>query len=106
MNDPTVLEASRVFAQHLMLENSVSKEKIQKAFRMIICRKPTSKELEILFTFYSDQYEQLKQGKLDAIATVQVGEYPQKTIADKYSFAALMKTINAIYNLEECITKS
>ncbi len=106
MNDPTVLEASRVFAQHLMLENSVSKEKIQKAFRMIICRKPTTKELEILFTFYSDQYEQLKQGKLDAIATVQVGEYPQKTIADKYSFAALMKTINAIYNLEECITKS
>jgi len=106
MNDPTVLEASRVFAQHLMLENSVSKEKIQKAFRTIICRKPTSKELEILFTFYSDQYEQLKQGKLDAIATVQVGEYPQKTIADKYSFAALMKTINAIYNLEECITKS
>lgn len=106
MNDPTVLEASRVFAQHLMLENSVSKEKIQKAFRMIICRKPTTKELEILFTFYSDQYEQLKQGKLDAIATVQVGEYPQKTIADKFSFAALMKTINAIYNLEECITKS
>lgn len=106
MNDPMVLEASRVFAQQLMQEQSSSKEKCLKAFRRIICRKPTAKELDLLTTFYEDQLALFKRGKLDASVTIQVGEYPQKVVSNKNSFAALMKTINAIYNLEECITKS
>lgn len=106
MNDPMVLEASRVLAQQLIAENSSSVEKCNKAFRMIICRKPTAKELDILSSFYNDQLAGFKQGKLDASTTIKVGEYPQITIKDKNGFAALMKTINAIYNMEECITKS
>lgn len=106
MNDPMVLEASRVLAQQLIAENSSSVEKCNKAFRMIICRKPTAKELDILSSFYNDQLAGFKQGKLDASTTIKVGEYQQITIKDKNGFAALMKTINAIYNMEECITKS
>ncbi|MDO8996898.1 MAG: PSD1 and planctomycete cytochrome C domain-containing protein [Sediminibacterium sp.] len=106
MNDLMVLEASRVLAQQLIAENSSSVEKCNKAFRMIICRKPTAKELDILSSFYNDQLAGFKQGKLDASTTIKVGEYPQITIKDKNGFAALMKTINAIYNMEECITKS
>ncbi len=106
MNDPMVLEASRVLGQQLIAENSSSVEKCNKAFRMIICRKPTAKELDILSSFYNDQLAGFKQGKLDASTTIKVGEYPQITIKDKNGFAALMKTINAIYNMEECITKS
>lgn len=106
MNDPMVLEASRVLGQQLIAENSSSVEKCNKAFRIIICRKPTAKELDILSSFYNDQLAGFKQGKLDASTTIKVGEYPQITIKDKNGFAALMKTINAIYNMEECITKS
>lgn len=106
MNDPMVLEASRVFAEQLMLEKVSSKEQYEKAFRMIICRKPSAKELELLTTFYNDQLALFKKGILNTTATIQVGEYPKKEIADKNALAALMKTINAIYNLEECITKS
>lgn len=106
MNDPMVLEASRVLAQQLITENSSAVEKCSKAFRTIICRKPSAKELEILSSFYNDQLAGFKQGKLEASATIKVGEYPQKIIKDKNGFAALMKTINAIYNMEECITKS
>lgn len=106
MNDPMVLEASRVFAEQLMLEKVSSKEQYEKAFRMIICRKPSAKELELLTTFYNDQLALFKKGISNATATIQVGEYPKKEIADKNALAALMKTINAIYNLEECITKS
>ncbi len=106
MNDPTVLEASRVLAQQLMRESSPPEEKIQKAFRLIICRKTNAKEKEILLLYFNDQLQQFRQKKLDAKATVNVGEYPQKEIADIVGFAALMKTINAIYNMEEAITKS
>ena len=106
MNDPLVLEASRVLAQNLMTENSSITEKYKKAFRAIICRNATTKELEILSSYYKAQVDLFKQGKLDASATIKVGEYSFKSISDKNSFAALMKTVNAIYNMEECITKS
>ncbi|MFN3299000.1 MAG: DUF1553 domain-containing protein, partial [Sediminibacterium sp.] len=106
MNDPMVLEASRVFAQNLMTENISVVEKYKKAFRTIICRNPTPKELDILTAYYNEQVHLFEQGKLDASATLKVGEYSFNAITKKNGFAALMKTINAIYNLEECITKS
>ncbi len=106
MNDPTVLEASRVLAQQLMIEQSNTDEKIQKAFRLIICRKTNSKEKEILTTYFADQLQLFQQKKADAKATVKAGEYPEKEIADINTFAALMKTVNTIYNMEEAITKS
>jgi hypothetical protein len=106
MNDPTVLEASRVLAQQLMTESSAVEEKIQKAFRLIICRRTNTKEKEILIAYFNEQVKHFKQKKLDANATLQVGEYAKKEIADVIGFAALMKTIHTIYNLEEAITKS
>ena len=106
MNDPTVLEASRVFAQRLMEENIAAEEKIKKAFRRIICRVPTTKENVILKSYYDDQLIQFKQNKLDAKATLNVGEYAVNKKLDATSTAALMKVINMIYNMEEAITKS
>ncbi len=47
MNDPSVLEASRVLSQKLMLDQSAVTDKITKAFRLIVCRKPSAKELSI-----------------------------------------------------------
>jgi hypothetical protein len=106
MNDPTVLEASRVLAQELMSEASSPEEKIQKAFRLIICRKPGLKEEKILVPYFNEQLQLFQQKKLDAKATLKAGEYPVKEITDMNTFAALMKTINAIYNMEEAITKT
>ena len=106
MNDPTVLEASRVLAQELMSEASSPEEKIKKAFRLIICRKPGLKEEKILVPYFNEQLQLFQQKKLDAKATLKAGEYPVKEITDMNTFAALMKTINAIYNMEEAITKT
>ncbi len=106
MNDPTVLEASRVLAQRLMSEPSSSEEKIQKAFRSIICRKSSKKENDILISYFKDQILLFQQKKLNVNVTLQVGEYQKTVIADNISFAALIKTINTIYNMEEAITKS
>jgi hypothetical protein len=106
MNDPTVLEASRVLAQKLMEEKSTADEKIKKAFRRIICRTASEKELGILKTYYNDQLQQFQQKKLDAKATLKVGEFPANDQLDALTTAALMKVINTIYNMEEAITKS
>lgn len=106
MNDPTVLEASRVLAQNLMGEKISPDEKIQKAFRLIICRKPTAKEQGILSAYFTEQLQQYQQQKINAELTLQVGEYPLQHAEDMNALAALMKTINTIYNMEEAITKS
>ncbi len=106
LNDPTVLEASRVMAQRLAAENSQSKEKIETAFRLIVCRHPSEKEMGILNGYYTDQLTAFQQKKLSADTTLKVGEYKSNDKTDANQSAALMKVIEMIYNLEESITKT
>lgn len=106
MNDPTVLEASRVFAQKLLETDKDVYANMEKAFRRILCRKPTSKELNLLKEYFSQQSELFEKKQLNAEATLKVGEYPLNTSLDRSLLAAMMKTINLIYNLEEAIVKS
>lgn len=105
MNDPTVLEASRVLAQKLSAEQKDENYNLTKAFRLIICRKPSDKEIKILQGYYDDELQSFKQNKLSADTTLQQGEYAQINMPDKNSTAALMKTIEMIYNMDEAITK-
>jgi len=103
-NDPTVLEAARVLAAKLLQDNSNANAKINKAFRLIICRKPTEQEQGILTALYNDELKDMD--KKTAVKLLNVGEYPIPENLDKVTLAALMKTVDAIYNLEEAITKT
>jgi hypothetical protein len=106
MNDPTVLEASRVLSQKLLEEKSSVDAKITKAFHRIICRMPDKKEMGLLKNYYTEQLAAFHSKKMDAAATINVGEYKMDDRLDKNNTAALMKVISAIYNMEEAITKS
>lgn len=104
LNDPTVLEASRVLAAKLLQEKSSSPDKITKAFRLVLCRKPAEKELNILTAYYNDQLKSINTG--DAAKLLTVGEYPVPANVDKVTLAAMMKVVDTMYNLEETITKT
>ena len=104
MNDPTVLEASRVLAGKLFQENKNINVAIAKAFRLIVCRNPKEKELAILTNYYSQQESEIKI--LSAQKMLAIGEYPIVENVDKKKLAALMRVIATIYNLEETITKT
>jgi hypothetical protein len=106
MNDPTVWEASRVLAQKLIHETGSDEEKIEKAFRSIVCRKPSEKEKAVLKKYYDEELELFTSKKQDAKLALKTGEYPHDTKADANKLAALMKAINTMYNLEETITKT
>jgi len=106
MNDPLVWEASRVLAQNLLIKDSSSDKGIEKAFRLIVCRKPSKEELSILKSYYDDQLSQFRNKSLDAKKALKAGEYPSKGNLDRNKQAALMKTISTIYNLEETITRT
>lgn len=104
LNDPVVLEASRVLAARLIKESSQGKDKITKAFRLIVCRKPNEKEITLLTNYYNEELKTLKMN--DAEKLLAVGEYPPPENMNKKILAAMMKVISTIYNLEETITKS
>lgn len=104
MNDPTLLEASRVLAFELLETKIPVKDKIFKAFRMIVCRKPNEKELLLLSNYYDFQKKTLT--KKDAEKLLKVGEYNTKEYLDKQSLAAMMQVISTIYNLEETFSKT
>jgi hypothetical protein len=105
LNDPTVLEASRVLASRLLTEPGDTDLKIEKAFRLIVCRRPKPKELSLLKEYYTDQFQTYTSHKQKAAQLVSVGEYPQNEKVDKVAEAALMEVITTIYNLEETIVK-
>ena len=105
MNDPTVLEASRVLAQRLLDKPANDDQRLTEAFRRIVCRRPSTKELGIISQYYADQLQSYKNKKLDAGKTLTVGEYASPP-GNKEKAAALMKTIELLYNLEETITKT
>ncbi|MET0636685.1 MAG: PSD1 and planctomycete cytochrome C domain-containing protein [Chitinophagaceae bacterium] len=104
LNDPAVLEASRVLSARLLHEINSTKDKISKAFRLIVCRRPAENELDILLGYYNGQMKTLK--KEDARQLLEVGEHPSDPSLELISHAALMQVISTIYNLEETITKS
>jgi hypothetical protein len=106
MNDPTVLEASRVLATNLLQQKQPAKEKLEQAFRIIISRKPDEKESAILYNYYHSQIEMLRKDPELVEKLLDVGEYPATDGLDKPALAAIMQVIQTIYNLEEAITRS
>jgi len=104
LNDPTVLEASRVLAVKLLAESSSTPDKIAKAFKLIVCRKAKEPEMKLLKDYYADQFQMMLKRNADKLLSI--GEYPLPENVDKIKAAALMELVSAIYNLEETITKS
>lgn len=105
MNDPMVLEASRVLAERLMLEDLSPEERISRAFRLILCRKAPAKELEILQRFYQDEKKYFEVETEKAQQKLQVGEFRHEEITDVASTAALMQVVTTLYNTDEAITR-
>jgi hypothetical protein len=66
MNDPTVLEAARVLAAKILAENNSVDQKIEEAFRLIVCRRPTEKKTAILKKYFEDELNDFNAKKAEA----------------------------------------
>lgn len=106
LNDPQVLEASRVLSQNLLAENTKTEEKIIKAFRLIVCRNPSKEELNILSDYHKKIYIEYTEDRKKAKQFTNIGEYPFNDKIDVVDQASLMQIIHTIFNLEESETKN
>ena len=105
MNDPMVLEASRVLATKLSEQYSGNKA-IEEAFKRIVCREMKSEERDLLVDYYQSQLQEFQSDPGGAKKALDIGEYPMDEKAITPENAALMQVIVSLYNLEETITKS
>jgi hypothetical protein len=106
LNDPTVLEASRVMAEKMTKKNGTAEAKIMESFRRIVCRRPTDKEMKLLTQYYHSENELFLKDKNLAQKILNVGEHPHEEKINAAEAAAMTRVINLLFNMEETITKT
>jgi hypothetical protein len=105
LNDPTMIEASKALADKLLQKESDPTKMITEAFKTIICRNPSSKELDTLFSYWKDAKEELDKNKSRTDKMIGIGVYQPRS-KNKTDLATMMQTIQIIYNMQEAITKT
>ncbi|MDH4092711.1 MAG: DUF1549 and DUF1553 domain-containing protein, partial [Cyclobacteriaceae bacterium] len=107
LNDPQLLEASRVLGSMLVEMKEVPLDKkIALAFRRIISRHPQQQEVDILLQSYQEEFDRYTANPEEAIKFLQVGAYPQNASLDAIACASMMHVVSIIFNLDEAISKS
>ncbi|MBL9171184.1 MAG: DUF1553 domain-containing protein [Verrucomicrobiales bacterium] len=105
MNDPTYVEASRKFAERLMVEASDPNARINLAYRIALSRLPTDAEKKVLSRLFDEQFQRYRSNRKAAEELLGVGESPTRPGLDPAELAAWTLVTNAILNLDETITK-
>ena len=104
MNDPQVLEASRVLAYTVIKSTKDQNEGIALSFEKILGRAPSIEETSILNDFFTSELNRFSSAPETAKIYLNVGEYEQEI--ETPEAAAYMSLINTIFNLDETISKT
>ncbi len=105
LNDPQIIEASRVLAYRAIENKNEIKDRVAFMFRLATSRKIQEDELNKLVDFFKEEKSKFEQSPDDANSFLAIGEYPQKELLPAPEMAAYTIIANAIMNLDETITK-
>lgn len=107
MNDPTYVEASRIFAERDLREAGPGTEqRIRYAFRLATDRDPSPKETEILAELYKKEMVHYDSDRKAAEKLLSVGEMKRDPKIDPSELAAWTMVTSTILNMDETITKN
>jgi hypothetical protein len=106
LNEPTFLEAARVFAQRIMLDAGPDAgERIDFAFRACVSRLPSATEKHRLLALYQQQLREFEADSQAAEKLLNVGSAERPAALDSKELAAWMVVANVLLNLDETITR-
>ena len=105
LNDITYVEAARVMAERIMLQEEKPEERIEMAFRLATSRNPDAKEKEILMTGWEKYLNQFSQNRQNAYDLVRTGEFRQNETLDYIEQAAFTSICSLILNLDEVLSR-
>jgi len=106
LNEPTLLEAARVFAQRILREGGANPARqIEFTFRVCLARTPTKAERVRLLALYEQQFQSFESDPQSAAELVNQGSADHLNQVDDRKLAAWMMVANALLNLDETLTK-
>jgi hypothetical protein len=105
LNDPTFVEAARVFAQRVMTKGDDT-ARIEYAFRQATSRKPDEFERGVLLKLLVKERARYKADPKAAGELVRIGLAPVPKDADVSELAAWTAVCRAILNLNETVTRN
>lgn len=106
LNDPTYVEASRKLAERIMVEGGASvEERIQFAFRAVLCRQARPQEVSVLKNIYAQQLDRFRQNPAAAPKLLMVGESPRDEKLEVNELATWATISSVLLNLDETVTK-
>ena len=105
LNDPQLLEASRMLAHRALGYSAQGPEgKIAYLFRLLTSRMPDEGELRLLLKYFEGEKERFSNSPEAAAQYLSIGEYFLQNEASKPELAAYTLVANTILNLDEAIT--
>ena len=106
LNDPTYVEAARVFAEEILKNGGPSSEdRINWAFRQALSRDANSEEIELLTAIVTQHQQQYAKSPQDADKVLSVGLRPVPDYMNKQVLASWTSISRVILNLHETITR-
>lgn len=106
LNDPQIIEASRVLAANVMLsKKQIISDQIQYVFQMATSRSPSDSELTMLNKYYKDMLKQVQEKEIIVAEYLSIGSYETPNEIDQEKLAALSLTVHTILNLDETISR-
>jgi len=106
MNDPQIVEASRAFAQRMMIESKDAESRVAFGFRLATSRKISKDESKVLLDVLKQQLADYQQNKDAAEKLLSIGAFKAKPELDRAELAAWTMVANTLLNLDETITKN
>ena len=106
LNDPTYVEASRVFAEKIIRSSKTTPERIQTAYRLALQRPANAEEVGILTKLYEQHRRHYEANAKEALAILGVGFAPAAKELVPAELAAWTSVARTILNLHETITRN
>ncbi len=107
LNDPTFVEAARLFAARLLADSSAPDDaaRLRRAYALALARAPQPKELASLTAFLATQREHYRANPAEAKSLGAVGLKPASAAADPVDLAAWTHVCRVLLNTQESLTR-
>lgn len=105
LNDPQIIEASRILAKNAIDRNKETNDQISYIFKQATSRAPDEAELTMLANYYDSMLQKVEGEGIEAQEYLSIGATEMNSNISVSQLAALALTAHTILNLDETITR-
>jgi hypothetical protein len=100
------VESARGFAERLMSSDATFKEQLERAWLMLLARRPEAAEVAVMMDLRAERLEYFREHPEVCDTLVSLGQQPVNKALDKVELAALTEVCRVLFNLDETLTRN